>query len=112
MDEFYVPSGGDVAITPSAILYIENAEDIHIEYNIFTQFGGNAIFVKAYFYNSVIEHNHIYNGGMEWEGVVSPVGDSGIIFQGVSQHIDGTDGQHPHNNTIASYIKSSKRFIN
>ncbi|KAK8797579.1 hypothetical protein WA158_005925 [Blastocystis sp. Blastoise] len=108
MNEFYIPSGGDVAIQKGAVVYMEGVHDIIIEYNTFTKLGNNAIFTYSYVENCNIHHNNIYNGG-----------DSGIILQGTSQHIDGTDGNHPHGNTLeyniihdlGIYLKQSAPII-
>ena len=89
MESFEVPSGGDWALHRGGCVFVDGAENIHISYNIFNNNGNNNIFFANHVTNSLIEYNEFAFGS-----------DSGILFIGSSDLMDGTQETHPHDNTI------------
>ena len=89
MESFEVPSGGDWALHRGGCIFVDGAENIHISYNIFNNNGNNNVFFANHVTNSLIEYNEFAFGS-----------DSGILFIGSSDLMDGTQETHPHDNTI------------
>ena len=89
MEQFEVPSGGDWALHRGGCIFVDGAENIHISYNIFRNNGNNNIFFANHVTYSMIEYNEFVYGS-----------DSGILFIGSSNLMDGTQETHPHDNII------------
>lgn len=70
-------------------MFVENAEQVTISYNRFVNNGNNNIFFANHVTESLISYNEFAYGS-----------DSGIIFQGSTNLMDGTQETHPHDNTI------------
>lgn len=89
-------------------VFVENAENINISYNIFKNNGNNNIFFANHVTHSLISYNEFAYGS-----------DSGIIFLGSTNLMDGTQETHPHDNTISNnlfrelglYNKQSSPFM-
>lgn len=71
------------------MVFVDGAENIHVQYNTFTQNGNNNVFFTNHVVHSVIEYNEFMYGS-----------DSGILFIGSSDLMDGTRDDHPHDNLI------------
>ena len=90
------------------VIFVDNAEDINISYNQFYNNGNNNIFFANHVINSLISYNEFAFGS-----------DSGILFQGSTSLMDGTQETHPHDNTISHnlfrelglYNKQSSPFM-
>ena len=99
MEPFEVPSGGDWALHRwelagevsgrGGVVFVDGAENIHVQYNVFEQNGNNNVFFTNHVTHSVIEYNEMKYGS-----------DSGILFIGSSDLMDGTREEHPHDNLI------------
>ncbi|KAK8812318.1 hypothetical protein WA158_007552 [Blastocystis sp. Blastoise] len=90
MEPHEVPSGGDIAIHRGGVIFVEGAERIFVEYNSFIHNGGTSVFFSNYVKDSQINRNEMYLGG-----------DSGILFIGNSDLIDGTGHNHPTDNLVS-----------
>ena len=70
-------------------VFVDGAENLHVQYNVFEQNGNNNVFFTNHVTHSVIEYNEMKYGS-----------DSGILFIGSSDLMDGTREEHPHDNLI------------
>lgn len=89
MEPFEVPSGGDWALHRGGCIFVDNAEEIRIAYNIFVNNGNNGVFFANHVVNSEIAYNEFALGS-----------DSGILFLGSTQLMNGVAETHPHDNLI------------
>lgn len=93
LESYEVPSGGDWAIHRNGALFIEGGENIVVDSCLFTNIGGNALFLSNYIRDAVISNNEFV-----W------IGDSAIAAIGSSKLIDGTDGNQPRGTKILNNL--------
>ena len=89
MEPFEVPSAGDWALHRGGCVFVDGAENIRIDYNIFSQNGNTGVFFANHVTDSVIAYNEFKFGS-----------DSGILFLGSTQLMNGVTNTHPRDNVI------------
>ena len=90
LESYEVPSGGDWSIHRNGALFIEGAENVVVDNCLFSNIGGNALFLSNYIRNATVSNNEFV-----W------IGDSAIAAIGSSKLIDGTDGNQPRGTKIS-----------
>ena len=93
LESYEVPSGGDWAIHRNGALFIEGAQNIAVDNCLFSNIGGNALFLSNFIRNAIISNNEFV-----W------IGDSAIAAIGSSKLIDGTNGNQPRGTRILSNL--------
>ena len=93
LESYEVPSGGDWSIHRNGALFIEGAENVVVDHCLFTNVGGNALFLSNYIRNAIISDNEFV-----W------IGDSAIAAIGSSKLIDGTNGNQPRGTKILNNL--------
>ncbi|XP_028405678.1 uncharacterized protein LOC114528250 [Dendronephthya gigantea] len=93
LESYEVPSGGDWSIHRNGALFIEGGENVVVESCLFTNIGGNALFLSNYIRDAIISNNEFV-----W------IGDSAIAAIGSSNLIDGTDGNQPRRTKILNNL--------
>jgi len=97
MDPHGVPSGGDWALQRTAALFFEGTEGVTIEHCVFERLDGQALQISGYSRKFTVQYSDF-----RW------IGDSAITSWGYTDELsdegrkgfDGTDGNHPQENTI------------
>lgn len=79
-----VPSGGDWGLYRGGAVFVEGAEGITVDGNLFQRLDGNGVFVSGYTRNVTVSNNEFV-----W------IGCSAMAGWGYTNENDGTDGQQP-----------------
>ena len=99
MDPHSLPSGGDWAMERSAVVFIENAIGVDVQYNVFERIDGNAVTLSGFVRNSTVSFNEFV-----WIGssAVAAWGntDGGDPRLPAGYGIDGSAGNQPRGNHI------------
>jgi hypothetical protein len=85
-----VPSGGDWSVHRGGALFVEDAEGLQVVGCVFNRTGGNA----------VIFSNHVQASSVTDTEMLF-TGDSGVIFLGSTNGVDGSAPTYPNGNTLA-----------
>ena len=93
LDLYEVPSGGDWSIHREGAVFAEGVEGLTIHSCRFDSPGGNGIFLSNYIRKTLIKNNEFFF-----------TGDSAIASVGLTQLIDGTNGNQPRGNLIANNV--------
>lgn len=93
LESYEVPSGGDWSIHRDGTLFIESARNVMVDSCLFSNIGGNALFLSNFIRNATISNNEFV-----W------IGDSAISAIGSSELIDGTNGNQPRGTRILSNL--------
>lgn len=92
MEPWAPPSGGDWALYRGAAVFVEGAEDIVIEQNVFKRVDGNAVLLSGYTRDVVIDSNEF-----------TYLGDSAMAAWGrTTEDGDGTGGEQPRRTTVSN----------
>ena len=88
-----VPSGGDWSIHRNGSLFIEGVENVVVDRCLFTNIGGNALFLSNYIRDAIVSNNEFV-----W------IGDTAIAAVGSSRLIDGSGGDQPRGTKILNNL--------
>lgn len=93
MEPWGVPSGGDWAMYRGAAMFIENAEGVRVESNLFKRVDGNGVFLSGYTRNVSLLANEF-----------AFIGDTAMVGWGYTDEHDGTKGEQPRDTLIADNV--------
>jgi hypothetical protein len=92
MEPWAPPSGGDWALYRGAAVFVEGAENVVIEQNVFNRVDGNAVLLSGYTRDVVIDSNEF-----------TYIGDSAMAAWGrTTEDGDGTGGEQPRRTVISN----------
>ena len=94
MEPWGVPSGGDWALYRGGAIFVEGAENITVEKNLFKRVDGNGVFLSGYTRDVVIDANEFV-----WIGDCAMAGWGYTTMDG-----DGTAGEQPRRTTISNNV--------
>ena len=106
MDPHSIPSGGDWTLERSAVVFVEGAERVKIDGNVFERIDGNGVLFSGYVRNSTVAENEF-----AWIGATAvalwgnthggpPPADQLPPGYGV----DGSQGDQPRHNSVSRNI--------
>jgi hypothetical protein len=99
MDPHSLPSGGDWALERSAVVFIENAIGIDVQYNVFERVDGNCVILSGFVRNSTVSYNEF-----AWVGSTAVAAwgntDGGDPRIPSGYGLDGSAGLQPRGNRI------------
>mmetsp|Transcript_6076 Transcript_6076/g.11612 ORF Transcript_6076/g.11612 Transcript_6076/m.11612 type:complete len:955 (+) Transcript_6076:182-3046(+) len=89
MERYEVPSGGDWSIHRAGAVFVQDAENVHVEACKFDQLGGNG----------VVWSNHVADSSV-CDSELTRLGDSGVVSVGKANWLYGTKSTFPIRNKV------------
>ncbi len=93
LKDYEVPSGGDWTVHRDGMIFIEGAENITVEGNVFDSPGGNGLIVTGYARNVAVRGNEF-----------KFVGDNVVVVLGRADLMDATTGTQPRHTIIDGHL--------
>jgi len=88
-NRYTIPGPGDWSIYPSGALYLQGTLQVVVEHCVFSNTGGNALYLSQFNRNTTIFENEFFR-----------LGDSAIASVGYADFTDATEGDFPHFTTV------------